>query len=73
MSPSRTDAIEPDLFGYIATPDKPTINADGVSVKDCSCIYAPQGRAEEYAPLAANPYRGCGHECRIAMCRSISA
>lgn len=26
-------------------------------------IYAPKGQAGEYAPLAANPYRGCGHKC----------
>lgn len=29
----------------------------------CSYIYAPAGQAGEYAPLAANPYRGCGHAC----------
>lgn len=40
-----------------------TINPDGVSVKGCSHIYAPKGQAGEYAPLAANPYRGCGHKC----------
>ena len=26
-------------------------------------IYAPVGQAGEYAPLATNPYRGCGHGC----------
>jgi DNA repair photolyase len=26
-------------------------------------IYAPAGQAGEYAPLACNPYRGCGHAC----------
>lgn len=41
----------------------PTINEDGISVKGCSYIYAPRGQALEYAPLAANPYRGCGHKC----------
>lgn len=41
----------------------PTINPDGVSVKGCSIIYAPKGQAGEYAPLACNPYRGCGHGC----------
>jgi DNA repair photolyase len=41
----------------------PVVNADGVSVKGCSYIYAPRGQAGEYAPLAANPYRGCGHRC----------
>jgi len=38
-------------------------NPDGVSIKGCSYIYAPKGKAGEYAPLAANPYRGCGHGC----------
>jgi len=36
---------------------------DGVSVAGCSIIYAPRGQAGEYAPLATNPYRGCGHKC----------
>jgi DNA repair photolyase len=29
----------------------------------CQYIYAPKGQAGEYAPLACNPYRGCGHGC----------
>jgi Radical SAM superfamily len=33
------------------------------ALKGCSYIYAPAGQAGEYAPLAANPYRGCGHGC----------
>jgi len=33
------------------------------AVKGCSYIYAPAGQAGEYAPLACNPYRGCGHKC----------
>jgi DNA repair photolyase len=41
----------------------PTLNPDGVSVKGCTIIYAPAGQAGEYSPLAANPYRGCGHKC----------
>lgn len=41
----------------------PVINPDGVSIKGCSFIYAPAGQAGEYAPLATNPYRGCGHRC----------
>jgi DNA repair photolyase len=36
---------------------------NGWSVKGCSFIYAPRGQAGEYAKLAANPYRGCGHAC----------
>jgi len=27
-------------------------------------IYEPKGRAREYAPLAANLYKGCPHRCR---------
>lgn len=43
--------------------DVMTINPDGVSIKGCTHIYAPKGQAGEYAPLATNPYRGCGHGC----------
>lgn len=32
-------------------------------LKGCSIIYEPRGQAGEYAPLATNPYRGCGHKC----------
>ena len=41
----------------------PQLNPDGISIKSCSIIYAPNGQAGEYAPLAANPYRGCGNSC----------
>ena len=41
----------------------PILNPDGTSIKGCNYIYAPRGQAGEYAPLAANPYRGCGHGC----------
>lgn len=40
-----------------------TINSNGWSVAGCSHIYAPRGQAGEYAKLATNPYRGCGHAC----------
>lgn len=33
------------------------------AVPGCTYIYAPKGQAGEYAPLACNPYRGCGHAC----------
>lgn len=33
------------------------------AIKGCNYIYAPKGQAGEYAELAANPYRGCGHKC----------
>lgn len=38
------------------TPDQPIVPGADV-------IYAPAGQAGEYAPLATNPYRGCGHAC----------
>jgi hypothetical protein len=47
----------------MTTAPAPRINPDGVSVAGCSIIYAPAGQAGEYAPLATNPYRGCGHGC----------
>lgn len=37
--------------------------AGSIGIKGCQHIYAPKGQAGEYAPLAANPYRGCGHKC----------
>jgi DNA repair photolyase len=40
-----------------------TINPDGVSIRGATYIYAPAGQAGEYAPLACNPYKGCGHGC----------
>lgn len=48
-----------------------TINPDGVSVKGCNIIYAPAGQAGEYAPLATNPYRGCGHSCRYCYVPAV--
>lgn len=38
------------------TPDQP-------KVPGASVIYRPAGNAGEYAPLATNPYMGCGHKC----------
>lgn len=37
--------------------------AESIGLPGCIFIYAPEGKAGEYAPLAANPYRGCGHGC----------
>lgn len=45
----------------------PELNPDGISIKGCSTIYAPKGQAGEYAPLATNPYRGCGHGCAYCL------
>lgn len=44
-------------------PNADAFNPDGVSVRGCKYIYAPAGQAGEYAPLATNPFRGCGHAC----------
>lgn len=35
----------------------------GAGIKSCSIIYEPRGQALEYAPLATNPFKGCGHKC----------
>jgi DNA repair photolyase len=45
----------------MTTPYK--IEDNGWSVAGCPIIYAPRGQAGEYAKLATNPYRGCGHKC----------
>lgn len=34
-------------------------------------IYEPKGRALEYAPLACNLYRGCGHRCLYCYAPNI--
>lgn len=38
------------------SPDQPQVPGADV-------IYRPRGEAGEYAPLATNPYKGCGHQC----------
>jgi DNA repair photolyase len=38
------------------SPDQPII-------KGADVIYRPAGNAGEYAPLATNPWSGCGHSC----------
>ena len=50
----------------------PTLNDDGISIKGCNYIYAPKGQAGEYAPLACNPYRGCGHGCAYCYVPNIT-
>jgi DNA repair photolyase len=49
----------------------PTFNEDGISIKGCAHIYAPAGQAGEYAPLACNVYRGCGHGCAYCYVPSV--
>ncbi|WP_454629666.1 radical SAM protein [Bradyrhizobium cenepequi] len=38
--------------------------ADQPVVPGADVIYRPKGNAGEYAPLATNPYVGCGHGCK---------
>ncbi len=40
----------------VFSPDQPIVPGADV-------IYPPPGQAGEYAPLATNPYKGCGHAC----------
>jgi DNA repair photolyase len=54
-------ARQMNLFGDAAK-EKPVINRNG-SVKGATVIYVPKTEAFEYAGLATNPYRGCGHAC----------
>jgi DNA repair photolyase len=48
-----------------------TIPIETAGIKGCSIIYAPAGQAGEYAPLATNPYRGCGHGCAYCYVPSV--
>lgn len=41
----------------------PKYTDDQPIVRGADVIYRPAGEAGEYAPLATNPYKGCGHAC----------
>jgi DNA repair photolyase len=56
----------------VASRHAPVKNDDGVSIKGCSLIYAPEGQAGEYSVLAANPYRGCGHGCAYCYVPNVT-
>jgi len=40
--------------------------ANGAGLPGCDLVYGPKpdGPSGEYAPIALNLYRGCGHKCR---------
>lgn len=42
----------------------PTYTDCQPKVPGADVIYRPSGEAGEYAPLATNPYKGCGHACK---------
>jgi DNA repair photolyase len=51
-------------FVIVRSGSKVTEESDETEgIKGCTYIYAPKGQAGEYASLASNPYRGCGHGC----------
>ena len=54
------------LLGNRPVTTKPT------SVKGCTLIYTPKGRAREYASLACNVYRGCDHQCTYCYAPSAT-
>ncbi len=59
-TPAKQKAVR--LNGRLGGRPRSLLNKQS-NVKNCSIIYAPRGKAGEYAPLATNPYRGCGHRC----------
>ena len=63
--------LDPEPIQAKAAKAGPQFNEDGYSIKGCSYIYAPAGQAGEYSPLAANPYRGCGHACRYCYVPAV--
>lgn len=42
-----------------------------VGLKGCTIIYEPKGQAGEYAALACNPTRGCGHRCKYCYVPAV--
>jgi DNA repair photolyase len=65
-----TSVSQLDFFGA-PKPAAPVIKPDG-SVPGASVIYAPTGSALEYAALATNPYKGCGHSCKYCWVPDIT-
>jgi len=45
--------------------------SQSASIKGCSLIYTPRGRAREYASLACNIYSGCDHGCVYCYAPSV--
>jgi DNA repair photolyase len=43
--------------------DRSKLSPDQPLVPGADVIYPPAGQAGEYAPLATNPWKGCGHKC----------
>jgi hypothetical protein len=54
---------EEALMEQFVNIEVPAMNEEPIGLPGCNFIYAPKRQAGEYAPLAANPYRGCGHAC----------
>ena len=50
-----------------ATKPRPKVN-----LSSCHLIYTPKGRAREYAALACNVYKGCGHGCTYCYAPSAT-
>jgi DNA repair photolyase len=55
-------SVQTTFFSALEERQRP--DKGGVAmIKCCTHIYAPKGQTGQYATLAANPYRGCGHRC----------
>jgi hypothetical protein len=55
------DVSKPAAAGQTLVTIEPA--PESIGLPGCTYIYAPSGQANEFAPLAANPYKGCGHGC----------
>lgn len=60
---SKTDLNQPPTSSTQLTLFKLDRSKTKPAPETTTTIYAPKGQAGEYAPLATNPYRGCGHAC----------
>lgn len=60
---AREDGVLPQAVHDRDQPETPPAIQPAPALPGCKFIYRPNGQAGEYAPLAVNPYRGCGHAC----------
>jgi len=68
------DVMEPELNSATASPKAKAASeahAKAIYPKNCKYIYVP-GAIAEFAPLACNPYKHCGHKCKYCYVPSAT-
>jgi transposase-like protein len=68
------NVMEPELNSATASPKANAASeahAKAIYPKNCKYIYVP-GAIAEFAPLACNPYKHCGHKCKYCYVPSAT-